>query len=198
MNKVDFSYNDNKYFVQCNNDDKMKDIIDKFLTKSVKSKKMFSFYVICPSCKENAFISIKNFNISIKDCPSEHKTEDIHLNEFDKTQYIDQSKIKCDICQSLKCDIAKNKFFICNTCKQYLCPRCKDKHDKSHFDNIKDYDENQFYCKLHSNAYICYCSDCKKDLCDLCHNEHKEHKLIIYDSIMPDIEAIRNNGLMDT
>ena len=246
MNKVDFNYNDIKFFVQCNNDDKMKDIIDKFLAKSGKSKKNIFFlyngqiineelifkkcansldrsrnymnvlvieqqgtdddsinyrksdYVICPNCKENAFISINNFNISIKDCPSDHKTEDIHLNEFDKTQYIDQSKIKCDRCQNLKCDTVENKFFICNTCKQNLCPSCKDNHDKSHFDNIKDYDKNQFYCKLHSNAYVWYCSNCKKDLCSLCQNEHKKHKLITYDSIMPDIETIRNNELKDT
>ena len=33
MNKVDFTYNDDKYFVQCNNKDKMKNIISKFLSK---------------------------------------------------------------------------------------------------------------------------------------------------------------------
>ena len=43
MNKVDFTYNDDKYFVQCNNDDKMKDIIDKFLNKAGKNRRNIVF-----------------------------------------------------------------------------------------------------------------------------------------------------------
>ena len=36
MNKVDFIYNDNKYFIQCNNEDKMGDILTKFANKAGK------------------------------------------------------------------------------------------------------------------------------------------------------------------
>ena len=43
MNKVDFTYNDDKYFVQCNYEDKMRDIIDKFLSKAGKNRKNVVF-----------------------------------------------------------------------------------------------------------------------------------------------------------
>ena len=46
MNKVEFSFNDIKFFVQCNNDDKMKDIIAKFLNKSGQTKIAYSFYIM--------------------------------------------------------------------------------------------------------------------------------------------------------
>ena len=43
MNKVEFIYNNDKYFIQCNNEDKMKDIIDKYLIKIGKNKKNIYF-----------------------------------------------------------------------------------------------------------------------------------------------------------
>ena len=43
MNKVEFCFNDIKFFVQCNNDDKMKDIIAKFLSKSGQTKNSVFF-----------------------------------------------------------------------------------------------------------------------------------------------------------
>ncbi len=43
MIKVDFFYNEHNYFVQCNCNDKMKDIIGKFLEKSKKEKKTLLF-----------------------------------------------------------------------------------------------------------------------------------------------------------
>ena len=141
MNKVDFTYNDDKYFVQCSNDDKMIDIISKFLSKINKERKNIVFlynglmineelsfnqcanrldrsrnymsvvvvegqnsnddsvnlkksnYIICPQCEEDAFLSIKDFKLSITGCNKQHKTEDLELKELEKTQYIDQSKI---------------------------------------------------------------------------------------------------------
>lgn len=40
MNKVVFDCNDIKFTIQCNNDDKMKDIISKYLSKSDKNKRI--------------------------------------------------------------------------------------------------------------------------------------------------------------
>ena len=270
MNKVEFCFNDVKFFVQCNNDDKMKDIIAKFLSKSGQTKNSVFFlyngriindelvfnkcansldrsrnymnvivlesqglndesvnlikskYIICPKCNKHAYISIKDFKLSIVDCESDHKTRNLQINEFSKTQYVDQSKIKCDKCQNSKSGAPNNKFFVCNTCKKNLCPRCKNEHDNSHLEHIKDYDENQFYCKIHNKPYVCYCSDCKIDLCDICQKEHKDslddeiddleldispedkyvfgqdHNFLFYDNITPNIEIIRNNELKDT
>ena len=116
MNKIEFTYNDDKFIVQCKNDDKMKDIISRFLFKVEKERKNMVFlynelminedlpfnqcanrldrsrnymnvivvegqssndesvklkksnYVICPQCKENAFLSIRDFKLSITGC----------------------------------------------------------------------------------------------------------------------------------
>ena len=160
--------------------------------ESVKLKK--SNYVICPQCKENAFLSIRDFKLSITGCKSKHKTEDLELKEFENTQFIDQSKISCDICNNLKND---NQFFECLKCQQNLCLSCYGEHDKSHNECIKNYEETQFYCKLHFKEYEFYCTDCKKDLCTLCKEEHKEHEYISYDNILPDYNNIKERELKD-
>ena len=244
MNKADFTYNDDKYFVQCSNEDKMKDIIMKFFNKLGKNKKNLFFlyngqiinegltfikcansldrsrnymnilvlegqdsdddsnklikskYIICPQCNENALMSIKDFKIIIHGCKNGHISENYQINEFNNTQFIDQSKIKCDLCENLKCEIIENKFYICNTCKYKLCPKCKDIHDEKH--NIIDYEDNQFYCNIHYNKFKFYCEDCKKDLCISCKNEHENHKLITYDNIIPDQDIIKKDQLKDT
>ena len=242
MNKVEFNYNDIKFIVQCNKEDKMKEVINKFLNKSGKNKKNIFFiyngqiinedlifnkcansldrnrnymnvlvlesqieevsnliksnYIICPKCYEDAHISLNNFKINISGCKSEHETKNLQLDEFIKTQYKDISNIKCDKCGSLRSDANDFKFFLCLTCQQNLCQKCLDSHDKSH--NIKDYEENHFYCQSHFDKYIYYCSNCKKDICKLCENEHKNHKLINYDSIMPDIDILRKDEIDET
>ena len=247
MNKVDFTYNDDKFFVQCNNEDKMKDIISKFLSKCGKERKNIVFlyngliineelafnqccnrldrsrnymnvlvvegqssvdevinliksnYIICPQCKENAFLTIKNFKLCIKGCKQGHETKDLELKELEKTQLIDQSKIFCDNCHhTTKSETSNNKFFFCNHCKQNLCPKCKDKHDRTHLDFIKDYEDNQFFCKQHFVEYAYYCNECKKDLCPSCHEEHEKHNIISYDSIIPEFNNIGESESKDT
>ena len=164
--------------------------------ESINLKK--SNYIICPKCKDNALFSIKDFNLNISGCKSEHRTENLELKELEKSQYIDQSKIFCDICHTSKSDTDENKFFLCIKCKQKLCPNCEPKHDGSHKDYIKDYEENQFYCPIHYDEYTCFCNDCKKDLCNLCQKDHEKHKLITYDSIMPDLDILLTEELKDT
>ena len=245
MNKVEFTYNDDKYFVQCNAEDKIKDVIFKFMNKVGKQRKNMVFlyngliineeltfnqcanrldksrnnmnviafesqganegpvnkkksnYIICPQCKESAYLSIKDFKISITDCKEKHKTENLELKELGETQMIDQSKIYCDKCHTLKSDTIDNKFFICNTCKMNLCPRCCDEHDNTHKNSIIDYEDNQFFCKAHYIGYSHYCKDCKKDLCPLCLQEHEEHYIIAYQSIMRELNIKKDEELKD-
>ena len=244
MNKVDFTYIDDKFIIQCNNEDKMKDIISKFLTKIGKERKNIAFlyngliineelsfnqcanrldksrnymnvivvegqnavddclkksnYIICPQCNENAILSIKNFKLSITGCSKGHETKGLELKELEKTQLIDQTKIFCDNCHILKGDTNDNKLFICNYCKQNLCPNCRNIHNNSHSEYIKDFEENQFFCKVHFVEYNFYCNDCKKDICTLCQEEHKNHNITSYDSIIPDFHKIKENELKDT
>ena len=245
MNKVEFTYNDDKYFVQCKSEEKMKDIISKFMNKINKDRNNIVFlyngqmineelafkqcanrldrsrnyinvvviegqnanddslnfkksnYIICPKCGEKASLSIKDFKLSISGCNHKHNTVELELKELEKTQLIDQSKIHCNNCNSLKSDSNENKFFFCLQCKQNLCPGCKNIHVESHKDYIKDYEEIQFYCQIHFDEYSFYCNDCEKDCCPKCKKEHENHNLIEYDSITPDFNLMKNQELRD-
>ena len=114
------------------------------------------------------------------------------MEEFEKTQYIDESKIICDDCKKQnKSESYMNKFYICCNCKINLCPLCQNKHDKSH--DFIDYDIKNFYCDIHYDLYNLYCIDCKKDICTMCEKEHSNHKLVTYGSFMPDINIAKMN-----
>ena len=59
----------------------------------IKSK-----HIICPECKENIKMDIKDFKINLYDCKNKHKIDNLLLNEFEETQKIDRLKIICDLC----------------------------------------------------------------------------------------------------
>ena len=147
-----------------------------------------SKHVICPQCNENIFMSIKDYTISLEECKNGHKINNILLSEFEKTQYLDYSSIKCNSCKEIKkSETFDNKFYICCECQNFLCPLCKKAHKQEH--HIFDYDQKNFICRKHYESYISYCSDCKNDICLLCIKEHNGHKLINYGDIMPNINA---------
>ena len=189
-------------FNQCaNNLDKSRKLMNVIVFEmqgptEVQEKIIKSKYIICPKCHENAFLEIKDLKISIVNCKNGHRTENLNINEFEETQHIDISKIKCDNCQNTKYESENNKFFVCNSCEKNLCSQCIDNHDQTH--KIKIYEENQFYCKEHNDLYINYCSKCKKDLCALCKKEHLNHKLISYDKAIQDINITTKDDLKDT
>ena len=128
--------------------------------------------------------------ISLNECKNGHKNDNIQLNEFEKTQYIDEAKIICQNCKTKKSEIYENKLFMCLKCKINLCPLCKLSHDKSH--SFIEYEQKDFICIEHSDSYINYCTICKKDICTLCENSHAGHKIITYGSIIPDIVSAKN------
>ena len=238
MSQVEFNYFNTITIIQCNMQDKMLDIIKKFLLKCQKKldevyflydgqplnkektfkeaakeidrirKKMSilvfdnqfeqnvskikkSNYIICPKCNESILISINDYKISLYECKNGHKIDKILFNEFEKTQYLDETKIVCDKCKKIKkSETFEQKFFICYSCKINLCPLCRNSHDKSHY--IIDYNQKDFICRIHQDLFISYCDVCKKDICTLCQKQHNGHKLIIYGNIIPDIDKFKN------
>ena len=225
MAQVEFLLDNIKTIIQCNENEKMKDIIKKFTLKLGKDLNNVNFLyngnqlnieltieqlasnldkerktltilvneekinitsnlkksknIICPNCYENIRMNIKNYKISLYDCKNKHRKHNILFNEFENTQYIDESKIKCEICKNAdKSSSYKNKFFICLTCKINICPLCKSIHNKNH--DIIDYEQKYFICNLHNENYISYCEDCKFDICLECEKNHKGHILISY------------------
>ena len=125
--------------------------------------------IICPVCHQNIWINLSKQKISLYGCRNGHNKDYISFEEFEKTQYIDESKIICDNCKlKNKNDSYENKFYICCNCKLKLCPLCKSNHDNSH--DFIDYDTKNYYCDIHYDIYNSYCNNYKKDICVLCEN----------------------------
>ena len=54
--------------------------------------------IICPTCKELCKYEIKDHKIKLYGCKNGHIINNIKLNEFNNTQNIDISQIKCNNC----------------------------------------------------------------------------------------------------
>lgn len=164
-------------FIEKNKD---KDII-------IKSKN-----IICPKCKEDIMIKIKDYKIDLYDCKNGHKINNILLEEFTKTQEINLSKIICNSCnQNNKALSFNHEFYYCINCKNNLCPLCMNNHDKKHI--VINNKQKNLICYLHHDSFIKYCKDCKLNLCLLCFNQHKNHNVESFDDkdIIPDTVKIR-------
>jgi len=165
-NQIDKENNEMNILVtEINNDDD-----ENNKNNFIKSKS-----IICPECGEKSRIKIKDYFISSFDCKNQHEVDDIKIEDFEKTQLIDLSKIECDKCKNnTKGTAYQNVFYKCLNCKMNLCPLCKSAHDKSHI--ILNHDDINFFCEEHNERYIKYCNDCKKNFCIQCEDEHKGHK----------------------
>ena len=51
--------------------------------------------IICPKCSENCKFNVEDYKIKLYDCPNNHKIDNISIEEFNKTQNINENKIKC-------------------------------------------------------------------------------------------------------
>ena len=147
--------------------------------------------IICPECKEDIKYTIEDYKINLFECKNKHEINNIFLDEFDSTQNINISKIKCQICgQYNKGNVHNNIFYRCNSCKKDICPICYSNHDKSH--KIINYDDKNYMCNEHNKVYTGYCEDCKQDICIYCEQYHNNHKIITYGKLIPDRNKINN------
>ena len=252
MCEVVFSYQGQRYLIQCNQNDTLKEIIQKFIAKSsLEKEKIYFLYsgeslkeeltfeqtinnedkannkmnilvssidddneksddkesnkknmvksnnIICPKCGEKAKIDFKNYKISLT-CKNNHITNDIPFEEFEKTQYMDQSKIICGKCESVnKSESFNNIFYRCISCNLNLCPLCKSSHNKK--DNIINYDQMEVICNTHNDTLTSFCNKCKIDLCVICEKQHQKHEIINFGKMMVEKDQLeeRLNSLKD-
>ena len=146
---------------------------------------------ICPKCGENAKIKFTGYLIKIYGCKNDHITENIPLEQYGKTQIIDEEKIICCFCKKRNKEKSFNKiFYFCGTCKQNLCPICKDYHSKNH--NIINYDLKNYTCSEHGDNYNSYCKKCKINICIACENYHLNHDLILFGKLIPKKEDLND------
>ena len=123
------------------------------------------------------------------------------LDEYEKTQKIDISKIICDSCKKTnKATSYKNIFYRCNQCKLNLCVNCQNKHQNENKDhNLINYDDKNYICESHNEKYSSYCDNCLKNTCLYCEKEHEEdleyrrHKLQNYVKILPNMKKAKTN-----
>ena len=124
------------------------------------------------------------------ECKNNHESN-ISISEYDYTQKIDESKIKCSKCNKSKNESFNNLFYICGICKINLCPLCSSIHNKEH--KLIEYDSKDYICNEHKEQFISYCDKCKLNLCLQCELEHNNnHKIITFKSIYPNINIISN------
>ena len=243
MVEVEFIYEGVKTNIQCNENDKMKKIFEKYVIKiekkvdelvflysgkkldnneltfnqivnsedkenkkiciliydenekpqNKKEKLKKSTTVICPKCQQDIYFKFQENKIALYECKNGHEMTNILLSEFEKTQFIDESKVICDKCKQNKSNAYHNKFYICLDCHINLCPLCQSSQENSHKShNIIDYDEKNIICFTHKESYNSYCENCKKDICLQCEKEHKMHKIIYYGDIIPNTKLLKN------
>ena len=166
---------------QANETDKKRKKMNVIVTMSGdfnnEKKEIMSKDIICPKCKQNIFLDMKNFKINLYGCKNKHNINDILLNKYTETQKIDLNQIICELCKNNnKGSTHQNQFFICNTCNKNICPLCKSVHNKNHY--IIDYDDKNYLCKKHNEPFIKYCKACNEDMCARCEKEHKSHDVI--------------------
>ena len=198
INKLNFIYNkekvnDNLEFQQLANEEDKKNIMKISVYENNNNDNNFikSKTIICPECKENAVINIKNYKIGISSCKNGHKINNILFKDYENTQLIDISKIICDICKiKNKSNTFNNKFYKCITCKKNICPICHLIHNQNH--KIIDYEQINDICEKHNIYFTKYCNNFNINICPKCKKEHDNHKTIYFEDI---IESNQTNVL---
>jgi len=146
--------------------------------------------IICPICGENCLFEIKDYKINLSKCDNKHNENNILLEEYYKTQIINE--VKCNNCNKNKSEIYKNQIYKCCNCNINLCPLCKLNHNKEHI--IIDYELKNYICKIHGERFASYCKECEKNMCDMCELEHnKNHNLIYHKDIIKNEKNEKNN-----
>jgi len=166
---------------QLNNNEKIQNILNGSQKQNDCVKKLND--IICPICKEICQYKMKDHRIKLYDCKNGHIKENIKLNEFKKTQFIN---LKCDNCKK---ENKPKDFYICNQCNIYLCSICKSNHNKEHI--IINYDDKNYICNIHNRKYEQYCEDCNEDICSSCLDEHEDHFLNSYEDKLKEIKSLR-------
>ena len=187
MSQVDFNYKGIITSIQCNKNEKMKDICKKFLTKI--GKEINNLFFIYSS-------QILNDELTFEQCSN---SEDKKRNKMSILVYSINETSYYDLFPS----IIKSKEIICPECgeickikiKDYKVTlfECKNNHKINNiflnkFDYTQNIDQSKIVCNIckknnKSNTYnnLFYrCGLCKINICPLCKTNHNQTHLLIY------------------
>ena len=161
--------------------------------QNIEHKIVQSQFIRCPECGESILLGFEDYKINLSHCKNDHSKNGIFLDQFEITQNIDLTEIKCQICKDEtrnKGETHNNEFFICFSCNKNICPLCKTSHDKTH--NVIKYDEKNYYCNLHpTEKFVKFCNNCKLNVCLMCENDHENHSSISFGHMMPKEDKIK-------
>ena len=176
-NSLNFIYNNDKVKNELTLNEQINELdkkINKIYITVINKDKIISKDIICPKCKDNMFIEIRDYKINLYGCKNNHRINDIPLNKYEKTQKINLKKIMCCICfKNDKSNVNNKKFFRCNTCDKNICPSCISIHNENHM--IINYDDKNYVCKDHYRLFSYFCKTCNKNICSICEKEHFNH-----------------------
>ena len=114
-------------------EDKKSEFINIIVEKKIQnSHNNINKNIICPICKENIFIEIKDYKIHLNNCINGHKLEFL-FKDFCETQKSIYFESGCDFCKiKNKNNLNNNELFQCITCGNILCHSCEIFHNKNH------------------------------------------------------------------
>ena len=190
MASINFTYNGISTTIQCNKDEKMRDIFDKFVSKTNLDINKIQFLYggnIINNSSELTFIEQANSN------DKERNIMNILVYKIDNTlknennSLIESKYIICPKCQE-NCRFKINEFYKIDLYE------CKNEH------KIENIPLDQFYNsqKINESLILCnncnknnksitheklfyICLECKQNLCPLCNSIHnKNHNIIDY------------------
>ena len=159
-----------------------------------------SEHIICPRCKFMSEIDINNFKVYITNCNNNHSMPGLFMNDFNTTQYIDESRILCQECKKSQKELListenqSNVLQMCS-CGMSICQSCFPSHkekilNKNH--NSIPYQDKDYFCFEHNNIYSAYCQKCKKNICEKCEEIHNNHQIDLYKNILLKDNIIQN------
>ena len=149
---------------------------------NVKSKD-----IVCPKCYEPCRIKLENYRIKLYGCVNNHEIINMKISDFPKSQEINISKIICDKCKiKNKGDCPNEQFYKCLTCNNNLCILCKPNHNSNH--NIIRYNDLNYICRKHNDAFDKYCGQCNLNICFSCDDHDKHNNTISLRELKPNIE----------
>ena len=172
---------------------RMSILVDETNNIENKNPSIDSEQIICPyqNCGKYIHMDIDDYKISLFGCKNGHEKRGVLLKDFEKTQKINISDIKCEFCQKKRKEIFKMEFFYCLNCQKNLCPLCKSNH-KCY--SIINYDEIQNTClKDRDNTFIGFCKSCSIHYCMSCIDEHNGHEIIPLNSIIPKDKNLKDS-----
>jgi hypothetical protein len=155
----------------------------------------------CSKCNgNNSIIKIENYLLHFYECCGNREHEEYKLLEnYEKTQSIDYN-INCPKCKEEEKKTNFEQYYKCLNCSKlqksskYYCNSHNIKHvDESNHKTVK-YEEKSYYCPVHFNNFVKYCTDCNTNLCDQCINDksHEKHTIKNLSEIIPNDGSTKN------